>query len=254
MKKFTIACMMLMLMIAKQGFAQTNFYINASAAIPVGDYASGYNEKTCALLSNKGWGGGAGLGANLDLKLKFNIGVKGLGVFLSLDGNYNGLNAGVNNYLDDLKYQIWDEIDGYVTMEKPWYLNACAMTGVNYVFQINPKFGVFGEVGVGANFRYISDLYIVAVEDDYYSYFRASEEAYYDPKFTLAFQVGTGIEINRRFVFGVSFYHLGAARIQGCDYTSVSDGDDWDFNTDYFRFNDVTPMLIMARLGVKFGK
>ena len=107
MKKFAIAFMMLMLMLVKQGFAQTNFYINASAAIPTGGYENGFNELNCALLSEKGWCGGAGLGANLDLKLKFNIGVKGLGMFLSLDGIYNGLNQGMKDYFDDMKYQIW---------------------------------------------------------------------------------------------------------------------------------------------------
>lgn len=252
MKKFTITFIMLMLFAGTQVFAQTNFYINASAAIPVSDYASGYNEKTCALLSDKGWGGGSGIGANLDLKVKFNIGIKGLGAFLSLDGIYNGLNEGMKNYLDDLKYQIWDEIDGYVTMEKPWYLNACAMTGINYVFQINPKFGVFWELGIGANYRYIADLDIYAHE--YNPYFSVSESATYEPKFTFAFQAGTGIEVNKRFVIGVSFYHLGSSRVQGQDYSYVYDGDDSDSNSYYFRFNDVTPMLMMARFGVKFGK
>lgn len=254
MKKFTIACMMLMLMLVKQGFAQTNFYINASAAVPLSDYASSgwHPQTTCALLSDKGWCGGAGLGANLDLKLKFNVGVKGLGVFLSLDGIYNGLNKGVNDYLDDLKYQIWDEIDGSVTMEKPWYLNACAMTGINYVFQINPKFGVFWELGIGANYRYIAGFDLYAYEYD--SDFSVGELVRYEPKFTFAFQAGTGVEVSKRLVIGINFYHLGSSRVQGEDYSCVLDGDDWVDNFYYFRFNDVTPMLIMARLGVKFGK
>ena len=185
--------------------AQTNIYINASAAIPISDYASGYNEKTCALMSNKGWGGGAGLGANLDLKVKFNVGVKGLGVFLSLDGIYNGLNQSMNDYFDDMKYQLYEEVD-YVSIDKPFYINATSMTGLNYVFQINPKFGVYWELGLGANFRYISDLYINAYE----RYFDVSETASFEPKFTFAFQAGTGVEINKRFVFGVGFYHLGS--------------------------------------------
>ena len=250
-----IAAMLLMVFVCGKSYAQTNFYINAGAAFPLGNFAdngrSPYNK--CALLSEEGWGGGAGLGANLDLKVKFNVGVKGLGVFLSVDGMYNGLNQEVNDYLDDLKYQIWQEIgDGEVTVEKPWYLNACAMAGLNYVFQITPKFGVFGEMGVGANFRYISELYIQARES--LDGFTAGEEAIYDSKFTFAFQVGTGIEINKRFVFGVSFYHLGAARVQGHDVTFVYDYDNFDSNIKYFRFNNVTPMLIMARFGIRFGK
>ncbi len=249
MKKISSFIMLFVLVMSMNLSAQTNFYINASAAIPVGDYASGYNEKTCTLLSDKGWGGGAGLGANLDLKIKFNVGVKGLGVFFSLDGIYNGLNQSMNDYFDDMKYQLCEESD-YGSVDKPYYINASAMTGLNYVFQINPRFAVFWELGVGANFRYISDLYVWAEEDD----FRVAEEAMYEPKFTFAFQVGTGVEISKRLVFGVNFYHLGSARVQGDDYTYMSDGDYWDHDTRFFRFNDVTPMVIMARLGVKFGK
>lgn len=250
MKKFTITFIMLMLFAGKQVFAQTNFYINASAAIPVSDYASGYNEKTCALLSDKGWGGGSGIGANLDLKVKFNIGVKGLGVFLSLDGIYNGLNQSMNDYFDDMKYQLYEEVN-HVSIDKPYFINATAMTGLNYVFQINPKFGVFWELGIGANYRFISNLDVYAYEGYDFS---VEEIVYYEPKFTFAFQVGTGVEINKRFVFGLSFYHLGSARVQGEDRVFIDDGDYWDSNKEYFRSNDVTPMLIMARFGVKFGK
>ena len=72
---------------------------------------------------------------------------------------------------------------------------------------------------------------------------------------TLAFQAGAGIELNNSFVLGVNFYHLGTSRIQGSDNTEFfSDYYGDDFETQFFRFNDVTPMLLMARLGVKFGK
>ena len=239
MKKIAGFIMLVVLVMSMKLSAQTNFYINASAAIPVSDFAYGYNEKTCTLLSDKGWGGGAGVGANLDLKLKFNIGVKGLGVFLCLDGIYNGLNQSMNNYFDDMKYQLYEEVD-YVNIDKPYYINASAMAGLNYVFQITPKFGVFWEAGVGADFRYISDFFVAALEDD----FSAFEYACYDPKFSLAFQV----------VFGVSLYHLGSARVQGEDHIDVYDEYDWDENCQYFRFNNITPMLIMARFGVKIGK
>lgn len=249
MKKIAGFIMLVVLVMSMKLSAKTNFYINASAAIPVSDFAYGYNEKTCTLLSDKGWGGGAGVGANLDFKIKFNIGVKGLGVFLSLDGIYNGLNQDMNDYFDNMKYQLYEEVNS-VMIDIPYYLHASAMTGLNYVYEIRPKFGVFWETGIGANFRYISDLYLGAINDD----FGAVEFAHYDPKFSLAFQVGTGVEINKRFVFGVSFYYLGSARVQGEDHIHVWDEYDSDENRQYFRFNNITPMLIMARYGVKFGK
>lgn len=233
-----------------QMFAQTDFYLNLGGSIPVGDFAEG-DEHGFGLVT-KSTKGGAGIGFTAGMKLKFNTGVKGLGVILTLDGIYNGHNSDVKEYFEDIEEEWLEDDDWDVTMKTPKYLNVPLMVGVNYTYNFNEKIGIYGEAGLGANFRYITKYELKEEEDYYGDTYEYSEVIKYDPAFTFAYQLGAGIEIINRITVGVSFYGLGNGKVKGkseweevYDYESYSD-------SERFNLKSVAPNMVMLRIGFKF--
>lgn len=226
-------------------FAQTNVYLNLGGAIPVGDFADG-DESGFGLVSDDFTEGGAGMGFTLGMKLKFNTGLKGLGVILSLDGIYNGLNSDVKDMFEDVE-NGWDD-EGDVTMKTPKYINVPLMVGANYTYDINSKFGIYGEAGLGANFRYITNLFLELKDSGW----KESLTYEYDPTFSFAYQLGAGVEISKNFTIGVNFYNLGAGKVSGKVKEKESYNGASDSYSEKFKYKRVTPSMVMLRLGIKF--
>lgn len=238
-----------MLIIGSQIFAQTNVYLNLGGAIPTGDFADG-DESGFALVSGDFTEGGAGMGFTAGLKFKFNTSLKGLGVTLSLDGIYNGFNSDVRDYFEDLENE-WDNEFNDFTMRTPKYLNVPFMVGANYTYYINQKLGIYGEVGLGANFRYITKLELDGKETYQGETYKVNATVEYDPTFTFAYQLGTGIEINKSITVGVNFYNLGAGKVSGKETVKESYNGSSDSESEKFKYKRVTPSIVMLRIGFK---
>lgn len=226
-------------------FAQTNVYLNLGGAIPVGDFADG-DESGFGLVSDDFTEGGAGMGFSVGLKFKFNTGLKGLGVILSLDGIYNGLNSDVKDWFEDVE-NSWEE-DGDVTMKTPKYINVPLMAGVNYTYDINSNFGIYGEAGLGVNFRHITNLSL-EVKD---SGWKENLTYKYDPTFTFAYQLGAGVEINKKIILGINYYNLGAGKVSGRVTEKESYNGSSDSDSEKFKYKRVTPSMVMLHVGFKF--
>lgn len=231
-------------------FAQTNVYLNLGGAIPTGDFADG-DESGFALVSEDFTEGGAGMGFTAGLKFKFNTGLKGFGVILSLDAIYNGLNSDVKDWFEDVEND-WEADFNDFTMKTPKYLNAPLMVGANYTYDINQKLGIYGEAGLGANFRYITKLELEgkqSYQGDTYKYIGENE---YDPTFTFAYQLGAGIEVSKRMTIGVNYYNLGSGKVSGKFKEKVSYSGSSDSDSEKFKYKRVTPTMVMLRVGFKF--
>lgn len=225
MKKAWLVFVTVLLLTGSPLFAQIDVYVNLGAAIPVGKFAGGEGVNEIALTNADYKEGGAGLGAIVGTKVKFNFGPTGFGVFLSLDGIYNGLNTDVRDAFEDLETYY----EGY--FRTPKYINVPLMVGAHYVYSINSSIGIYGGAACGANFRRITRLELELERASYN----------YQNKFSFAFQVGTGVEIVERITVGADFYYLGRERVVAYN----------GYGNDFYG-KRITPTLIMFRVGYKF--
>jgi opacity protein-like surface antigen len=146
----------------------------------------------------------------------------------------------------------WEADFNDFTMKTPKYLNAPLMVGANYTYDINQKLGIYGEAGLGANFRYITKLELEgkqSYQGDTYKYIGENE---YDPTFTFAYQLGAGIEVSKSMTIGVNFYNLGSGKVSGKFKEKVSYNGSSDSDSEKFKYKRVTPTMVMLRVGFKF--
>ena len=252
-KVFALAVLMVM---GSQAMAQTRGAMFLGASFPMGDFGDfgGFNE--FALTQYGESDAGAGIGFNAGLKWYFNVGVKGLGVMLSVDGFYNGPNSDLKTAYRNGK--LWydgfgSELENFSFNSTPKYINVPAMLGINYRYYLNPNFGIYVEAGAGGNLGLITDM-----ETTFDSHVSAIHGKYkvttsYDKAFSFAYQAGAGIEVAKNLVVGCSFYHLGARQVEGSRTTKMVDGNATPINkTEYLEYGEVTPIMVLGRIGFCF--
>ena len=249
MKKFATMFVLSLLMVwGGQAMAQTKGYLSLSAAFPMGKYAKGdINEWALTNASLDSRYAGASIGANVGLKMCFGVGVPGLSVMLSADGFFNGLNNNLKEHFDQHEIDLKNNpLISSFTVNRPRYFNVPIMAGLNHIVYFSPSgsFGMYFEAAVGANARFITDNY----ESIKYAANVATTTTNYDYKtaFSFAYQVGIGFEAAKSFVFGVSFYDLGASKVTA-ERTLPIVGTDI-----YKNEKGVRPQMLLARIGFKF--
>lgn len=251
-----------------KGFQQKRdggFSIHFGAAFPLGDFgkvdlkkdSDGDSYPEDLALSGEGKSGGAGTGFNVGFKGKIALPVNGLGVIISGDFVYNGMNADIREYVED--YQNYYEEDGDTwELKKPRYLNIPILVGINYAYKFNNTIGIWGEAGVGVNFRKITNIKMEISYDGEYS--SGSETNIYKYKLgtSFAFQVGAGVMIKDLFSVGLHFYGLGSSKIKGTyeweydAYAHEYGGHYSGGDSESFTFKKLSSNLFMLRLGFHF--
>ena len=249
MKKIATVFVLTLLMVwGGQAMAQTNGTMFMSAAFPLGSYAKGdiTNNGDWALINANvaTRDAGAGIGANVGLKWNFGVGVPGLSVMLSADGFFNGLNSDLKEYFDAREIDMKNNalVSNY-SLTRPKYFNVPVMVGINHIVYLSPSFGMYFEGALGANARFITNY------DETIKYVgNVTSETIYDYKtaFSFAYQFGTGFEVAKNFVIGVSFYDLGASKVSAVRTQPILGTD------SYKNEKGVRPMMILARIGFKF--
>lgn len=242
-------------------FAQSNFTLSVGGALPLGDYAEGTgNSKTgvtkCELFEKSKGKGGAGMGVRLGLQEKIGIpSVDGLGITISVDAFFNGLNSDLKDFFSDMESSEddYDDYDDYYkaasdeegSITKPYYLNIAPMLGVNYEYDISESFGLFAGMGLGANFRKITN-YVVE-----YSNYDGDEEytMKYDLGISFAFKVGIGAVVMDKVVIGLDFFSLGSSQVKG---KGAEVYDDEELEPRKFKYGKVNPKFFTFSLGFRF--
>lgn len=246
MKRFFTLIIAATLMFAgSQLFAQTNVYLNLSGALPTGDFKDG-DEHNWGLLTED-YEGGAGMGFNAGLKFNIATGVNGLRAMITLDGIYNGLNSDLRDAFEDAVEEGEDHYDEF-ELTTPKYINIPVMGGANYTYHFSNTVGLYAEAGIGANLHLVTSMksYLES------SYGKMTTTYEYDPKISLAYQVGAGIELSRRFTIGINFYNLGAAKVKGKVSEKVKyTGGGSDSDSEKFTLKRITPTILMLRFGIK---
>ena len=158
-KMFALAVMMIY---CSQAMAQTRGAMFLGASFPMSDFADFEGIRDFALVStdHDEDDAGAALGFNAGLKWYYNVGVKGLGVMLSVDGFYNGPNSDLKTAYRNGEGSMGNQWAGgsYTYKATPKYINVPVMLGLNYMFRINPQLGLYVEAGAGGNLRFITGM------------------------------------------------------------------------------------------------
>lgn len=255
MKKLArIFALVAMMVIGGQAMAQTNGALYLGASFPMKDFARYDGLDEFALQKVNATQAGAAIGFNAGLKWYFNVGVKGLGVMLSLDGFYNGPNSDLKA---DYRNGQWsgDYVSGSFSYNAtPKYINVPAMLGLNYLYTINPQLGIYAEAGVGGNMRFITEMESVGtlIVGPIESSVKTTQK--YDNAFSFAFQAGLGFEIAKNLRIGCSIYNLGKADVKGEETvkTTTLNNNVSNTETTYRTFGSIQPIMVLGRVGFSF--
>ncbi len=209
------------------------FSVHIGVAIPLGSFGE-YDKKSfeLALADEDSENGGASVGFNIGLKGNIPVPVAGLGVIISADFMFNGLNSNVKKDLSS---------DGIKITKMPNYIHIPLMVGVNYKYQFNKLVGVWGEGALGTSIRVITPLEAQADDGE-------SWEDNFKTSAGFAMQIGAGITIKEIFSVGLHYYHLGSSTIEvESKHNKVSGTENWDAG-------ELSTNMFMLRLGLHFGK
>lgn len=267
MKKFTlVACLMLLGVIA---FAQkpVRFGVYLGEATPFGAMGQGdaikktpehiYGDLThYAMLSEKGDQGYASIGANVGFDVTVALPVEGLGVFGGIDFFINSNKNDVRDCFEDWSHEIVKQENvSSAEFNLPNVMNIPILFGLNYLHNFNNIVGVWGEAGIGPNFRLISDFkfetkytaLVVTPEGDY----DVTTETYdYDAATTLGFKLGAGVMLWNKMSIGLDYYSLGSSKINA-NY-KVKAGDRVIIEDKFKGENDIYTGELVVRVGYHF--
>ena len=258
-KLFKVFAMAVMLIMGGQAMAQTRGAMFLGVSFPMKDYAkydgsfynfalTSHHEDVCDA--------GAAMGFNAGLKWYYNVGIKGLGVFLSVDGIYNGLTKELKNAYRDQEGEIGGNFVGgsFSYNATPKYINVPAMLGLNFIYHFNSNLGIYVEAGAGGNLRLITDMESVTKGTLFGVETQITDTYDYEKAFTFAYQAGVGFEVARNLVIGCSFYDLGSAKVES-EHTmnkKFFNGNDPQTEVGYPSFGTVHPIMVLGRIGFSF--
>ena len=254
-KMFAIAVMLIM---GGQAMAQSRGAMFLSATFPMKGYAvyDGPFYSNFALTSKNVVDAGANTGFNAGIKWYYNVGVKGLGVFLSVDGFYNGPTKELRNAYRDQEGEITSQTGLQASISYnaiPKYVNVPAMLGLNFIYHFNSNLGIYVEAGAGGNLRLITDMELVTKGTLYGKDIKITETRDYEKAFSFAYQAGIGFEVAKNLVIGCSFYDLGSATVD-CEYTSKTTTPDKEpeITVSYPSYGTIHPIMVLGRIGFSF--
>ena len=261
MKKRVLFTVVLATLLGGAVNAQTSFTFKVGGAFPIGDYGDVRADYKNGILR---WGlmdkderGGAATGFNLGVEWRHEIAsVKGLGIVISLDGFYNGLNEDLRDFFDDAIKEAEDDNDD-MTITEPAYLNFPVMAGINYMYEVTSGMKVFGTAAIGANMRFITPLK-VENSSSYYSSSAGTtiKSEYtntikYKSATTFGFRLAAGLLFNDKFSVEFGYYNLGAGKVKAeAEYESINSYYGNDSGSEKQTFKSITPSIFSVRLGI----
>ena len=258
-KTFRLLALAVMLIMGGQAMAQTRGALLLGASFPLKDFAEFDDFNDFALMHADEEDAGAAIGFNVGFKWYFNVGVKGLGVMLSADGLYNGPTTALKDaYRESENHYDGPLYDGSFKYDAtPKHINVPIMLGLNYIYHINPNFGIYVEAGVGGDMHFLTKMESTAKGSLAGLDTRIHRTQSYDMGFTFAYQAGLGFEVAKNLVIGCSFYDLGKAKVKGDETivtttTIAGNNPSTKTETNYNTFGTVHPYMIMARIGFSF--
>ena len=258
-KLFKVFAMAVILMMGGQAMAQSRGAMFLSATFPMKDYAKydgSFYDFALTSQYKDVCDAGAGVGFNAGLKWYYNVGVKGLGVFLSVDGFYNGPTKELKNAYRDQEGEISGSFMGgkFSYNATPKYINVPGMLGLNYIYPINSNLNIYVEAGAGGNLRLITDMESVTDGTLFGVETKITETQEYEKAFSFAYQAGLGFVVAKNLVIGCSFYDLGSATVESKHTLKTKTLSDNNTTTEvgYPSHGTIHPIMVLGRIGFSF--
>lgn len=191
--------------------AQTNgFSLHIGGTMPMGSFAQSSNAFLDYGSGQAAAANGFAIGAKAQYSFPIPI-VRRLKAMLTVDLLYNGMQNEAKNNLEG-----YGNIDGYFETSAPSYYNIPIMAGVNLSPLVLGPIKLYGEIGMGVNFRMVSDMqrvFEVKASDGSTRQFAGTVS--FDNAATFAFQLGIGLCFLNRVSVGLSYYNLGRTELKG---------------------------------------
>ena len=257
-KRFLLIAVMLLASLS--GFAQAQFSLYGGGAFPMGKLKAGelkndFPEKW-ALINEKGDQGFAGIGFNVGMDVLIPIdAVDGFGITIGADFFYNGYNSELKDYISDYEDACDENYDSY-TLKKPRIMNIPVLVGARYLYDVSDGFGLFGEVGLGANIRMITPMKLdceYTVEEYYGTYdVEESDQLKYKTAVTFAYRLGVGMMLADHFSIGFDYYGLGGAKVTGTETDEITIENISETEKTKFKSKALNCSEFAIRLGYHF--
>lgn len=191
--------------------AQTNgFSLHIGGTMPMGSFAQSSNAFLDYGSGKAAAANGFAIGAKAQYSFPIPI-VRRLKAMLTVDLLYNGMQNEAKNNLEG-----YGNMDGYFETSAPSYYNIPIMAGVNLSPLVLGPIKLYGEIGMGVNFRMVSDMqrvFEVKASDGSTRQFAGTVS--FDNAATFAFQLGIGLCFLNRVSVGLSYYNLGRTELKG---------------------------------------
>lgn len=201
--------------------AQTNgFSLHIGGTIPMGSFAQSSNAFLDYGSGKAASANGFAIGAKAQYSFPIPI-VRRLKAMLTVDLLYNGMQNEAKNNLEG-----YGNMDGYFETSAPSYYNIPIMAGVNLSPLVLGPIKLYGEIGMGVNFRMVSDMqrvFEVKASDGSTRQFAGTVS--FDNAATFAFQLGIGLCFLNRVSVGLSYYNLGRTELKG-SFTSFEGAEE----------------------------
>lgn len=201
--------------------AQTNgFSLHIGGTIPMGSFAQSSNAFLDYGSGKAAAANGFAIGAKAQYSFPIPI-VRRLKAMLTVDLLYNGMQNEAKNNLEG-----YGNMDGYFETSAPSYYNIPIMAGVNLSPLVLGPIKLYGEIGMGVNFRMVSDMqrvFEVKASDGSTRQFAGTVS--FDNAATFAFQLGIGLCFLNRVSVGLSYYNLGRTELKG-SFTSFEGAEE----------------------------
>lgn len=185
------------------------------------------------------------VGVNVGMKAKYNIPeVKGLGIMATADMFFN----------TTFGFKIKEDNSTYGVIDEELYsvcINIPIMFGANYDYAINDKISIWGEAAVGANLRIITTSGTTKRVEDVDN-MELSFKQNYDNCFTLGFQTGVGVKLNKKYSIGLHYYNLGNKAVTGVMTDIVPGIATTDVKNTPFSLPELKTSMLLIRLGYHF--
>ena len=189
LKSITVS-LLLLIFISAFSFSQSSLSAHLGPSFPLDKFASDNMDDNKA--------GSAAIGFNLGLQYLYNFEKNGLGLFIGLDFNYNGLKKDVRDSFE----KDFEDMGIYNAEFKYYkYLNIPVSAGLHYTFQADKKIALLANLGLAANFMKITDMTVKVGN--------ITTTMKFDLATSIGFKTGAGILINKKTSITANYLYLG---------------------------------------------
>ncbi|MBQ8704390.1 MAG: hypothetical protein IJ524_08470 [Bacteroidales bacterium] len=250
MKKATFTIAMLTLLSCGALQAQNTISLRFGGIMPTSDYAdvmADYSNDVLRYgLVDNAKKGGAGMGLTAGVQARFGVkSVSGLGIIVSGDVFFNSTNSDVSDYFEDFVDDN-ESSTREISVTTPVYFQIPLLVGLNYTYDLKDNIAIYGEGGIGANVRILTDFELYQAT--------ATQEQIntlgYDIATTFAFKVGAGVVFGKKYSLGIDFYNHGTAKATGEETREVNGVT--QSGTQNFKGGKITGTNVALRFGINF--